>query len=810
MATERIDIEVTDKVSPQPAKKLREIASEALRADSALDSLKASVAALDASPLVRLATASAKLTSAQARETSATARLINARSKMNTETSRAAAAAARLATEHARTEAATERAAAASSRARSALLAEESASIRLAAAKRREAAAQGLATGAAGRASIASLTAAKSAGLAAHQTQNLIFQVNDVVVGLASGQKPLTVLLQQGSQISTVFGPGTGVIRIMKGVGSAVFSIAKQFAPVIVAVGILASGFAILKKEVISATDPAEFIGLQAEVDKLTKKQREGIVVGVTFGDVMKASMQLAGESIYKFIKPAIDAIAPWFTSAYNWIIFTTKSTINNVIRGFRLIGETVAVVMMVIPTLFDQGFEKAKSFVFWAMHDILAAVTSMVNGVASAFNETFGTQLVPTGLYDIMGELNRKGNEAAVAAEKSGKAMNAAWSEFGSTVDKIMATDYAGGAFNAIQERSVELARKRITAELENERATGAGNAKLSVKQKLLSGIIKPLIDYRENTAALNELLSEGVITLGQYNEALASLSLAKSLRDLDASLEGTPFADEAMLEEVRIAEQERLNIVQQALEARIISEQEAADRIVAISRQSAVDINNIEAARNSMILNAAESTFSSLADAAKGFAGEQSGIYKAMFITSKAFAIADSIIKIQQGIANAISLPFPANIAAVATVAAAAANIVSSITAVQFKKDGGEIFGQGGPRDDKVPVMASPGEFIINARDTARNKPLLHAINAGHDVVGRAPVFRTGGEVQPAYRAPVTRSDAPSVGNDRRQVSGGININITTPDVQGFLASESQVAAATARAVNRGQRNL
>lgn len=69
------------------------------------------------------------------------------------------------------------------------------------------------------------------------------------------------------------------------------------------------------------------------------------------------------------------------------------------------------------------------------------------------------------------------------------------------------------------------------------------------------------------------------------------------------------------------------------------------------------------------------------SMADISKGFAGKQSGIYKAMFIASKAFAVAESIVKIQQGIANAAALPFPANIPAMASVAASTASIVSTI---------------------------------------------------------------------------------------------------------------------------------
>ncbi|KDB47019.1 tape measure protein, partial [Glaesserella parasuis] len=58
-----------------------------------------------------------------------------------------------------------------------------------------------------------------------------------------------------------------------------------------------------------------------------------------------------------------------------------------------------------------------------------------------------------------------------------------------------------------------------------------------------------------------------------------------------------------------------------------------------------------------------------------------EQSDIYKTMFAMSKAFAIADSIMKIQQGIANAAAQPFPANIAAMATVASETASIISTI---------------------------------------------------------------------------------------------------------------------------------
>lgn len=46
----------------------------------------------------------------------------------------------------------------------------------------------------------------------------------------------------------------------------------------------------------------------------------------------------------------------------------------------------------------------------------------------------------------------------------------------------------------------------------------------------------------------------------------------------------------------------------------------------------------------------------------------------------------------------------------------------------------DGGLISGPGGPRDDRVPIMASPGEFVINARSAGRiGLSRLNALNSG-----------------------------------------------------------------------------
>lgn len=122
---------------------------------------------------------------------------------------------------------------------------------------------------------------------------------------------------------------------------------------------------------------------------------------------------------------------------------------------------------------------------------------------------------------------------------------------------------------------------------------------------------------------------------------------------------------------------------------EAKVALEQQTAKRIKEIREKQAAD----EQARQSAQLQAQSQLFDGLAGLAETFAGKQSGIYKAMFAASKAFAIAEAIVKIQQGIANASSLPFPLNIGAMASVAAATGSIVSTIKGTNY--GGGRQYG-------------------------------------------------------------------------------------------------------------------
>jgi len=134
---------------------------------------------------------------------------------------------------------------------------------------------------------------------------------------------------------------------------------------------------------------------------------------------------------------------------------------------------------------------------------------------------------------------------------------------------------------------------------------------------------------------------------------------------------------------EAMRESYEKRKGIILAATE---ITEAERLDLMTRLEQAYTERQRQLELQRTQQLVQGGAQLFGSLADLAATFGSKQSGMYKALFAVSKAFAIADAVIKIQQGIAAAAATPWPANIAAMASVAAATASIVSTIQSVTF----------------------------------------------------------------------------------------------------------------------------
>ena len=169
--------------------------------------------------------------------------------------------------------------------------------------------------------------------------------------------------------------------------------------------------------------------------------------------------------------------------------------------------------------------------------------------------------------------------------------------------------------------------------------------------------------------------------------------------------------------------------------------------------------------------------SAFDAMAGVMRNAAGEQSSIYKAMFAMSKAFAIADSIMKIQQGIAAAAANPFPANIAAMASVAAATANIVSTIQSVTMSGYATGGYTGNGSKYEPAGIVHK-GEYVITKEATARlGRGFLDQLN-----YGGSTGYATGGLVGDSSTVPTLPNNAQASQNNTITITVNVDQNGNT----------------------------
>lgn len=148
-----------------------------------------------------------------------------------------------------------------------------------------------------------------------------------------------------------------------------------------------------------------------------------------------------------------------------------------------------------------------------------------------------------------------------------------------------------------------------------------------------------------------------------------------------------------------------------------------------------------------------------------------------EAFAVASKALALGEIAVNtgkaIAAGTAQAMSVPFPANIAAIATtVLTVMANIATAIKTVKSAKfaTGGYVSGDGSATSDSIPAMLSNTESVNNAQATAMFWPAQSAFNM---MGGGVPIIPAQGDIN---------TSAMRAGEDMlaRSVSKGVQ-NIT-----------------------------
>ena len=309
--------------------------------------------------------------------------------------------------------------------------------------------------------------------------------------------------------------------------------------------------------------------------------------------------------------------------------------------------------------------------------------------------------------------------------------------------------------------------------------------NQALKEQAEVLDSVKGPQQELEDRSAALNALLQAETISLGEFNREMERLAFAQAELNISQG-EGT-FFDGFLLG------------IEGMLDAVKNFSAEAGAEFASFFESTSEGF--ADAISNAIVFG--ESLEEALGNAARqGLQQLISGLIKLgiQYVINAALGETVAASATAVGVAQAATLATAyASAAALASLASFGANavpaqagIVSTVALAQglalALADGGLVSGPGGPRADKIPAMLSNGEFVINAASTARNRPLLEAINndsAGTGVQAPAGGGQNaggtgGGESQPSGSTTVVNVLDPSLVGDYLNSSSGERVLI------------------------------
>lgn len=420
----------------------------------------------------------------------------------------------------------------------------------------------------------------------------------------------------------------------------------------------------------------------------------------------------------------------------------------------------------------------------FKAFHAAVAAETDEFSEANKAIWKEIWQMAADGAPYDILAGKMREAKKAvAEVVPEMSEVEKAWWAIHNATKANVAAVAQVQQAYQRLSPEVQELLKsiaypweeglkklKEYNKMLADGALTQAEYARARQALDLKGSAQDPLEQAIFKVMELDKQMENGIISAAEYNNAIINAmtsaspflgqDMLKGKQDGKVDVTGigqTGIGGVDQFAEIQREQsmQDRLYEIQRAsmeksLSLTKLTEKQRLDILKQMEQSHKLQLMNFQAAKNSLIMQSAESIATDLTSIAKDLAGEQSGIYKTMFAVSKAFAIADAIIKIQQGIANAAALPFPANIPAMAGVAAATASIVSNIQSVKMASflGGGDV--KDGPRAGGVDGMGGkyavlhPGEKVIDPKNGGSTENLTVNVHnhAGADVtVERSP---------------------------------------------------------------------
>ncbi|HCW3752260.1 tape measure protein [Acinetobacter baumannii] len=403
--------------------------------------------------------------------------------------------------------------------------------------------------------------------------------------------------------------------------------------------------------------------------------------------------------------------------------------------------------------------------------NEVASEVQRIQNNLKVRLEDVDKAGFSPERTAEIKAELQRRANNDVAIAKQAIRSKLEDYKEFQKTEEQLLEESFNRKKFNAAHDIELSKSEQKQAVELlEQQKQQELGLLKLAQEQRLFQARLSLLSETQAMQERYRlereEILKNTKLSIEERQKliALSKANQDKETRDkvnnavqnwggIQADMNGTgeffrqdqerfsrlnaanDLAD-SQFAATDLDEKNGLDVLNAHMEAGLIKQQDFENRKTAIIQaaqdqrnqiaaeyaQNAQDIEdkyhqdrlNAQIALGGQMMGSLTSMFGSMF-------GEQSKAYKIMFAADKAYAIAAAGISIQQSIAKAASVGFPANIPLIASAIAQGASIIANIRAIKDQgfADGGYT-GSGGKY--QPAGIVHKGEVVWSQEDIKR----------------------------------------------------------------------------------------
>lgn len=428
--------------------------------------------------------------------------------------------------------------------------------------------------------------------------------------------------------------------------------------------------------------------------------------------------------------------------------------------------------------------------------NDVANEVTKIRNDLAKKLEDVDKANFTPERKAEIKAELQARADNDIAIAQQALKTKLDDYKQFSMTEEQLLKDSFDRKKFNAAHD--IELSknqRDEAIKYLDQQYQHEQGLIQLAREQRILQAKQSYMheIEYMKERYRLEReeiikttrdpVLQNQLLNASYRSEDFEVQGKRRNAWDNFRGLNGELSETNDFLQ-LDKSKESRSSVVEEAMKNNLITEEEGKKKLLDIEER-------YQRAKLDLQMSYGQQITGSVADMFKTMGGEQSKAYKIMFAAEQAFAIARSIMAIQTGIAEAAANPFPYNLAAMASVAASTASIVSNIQSVSGIFHGGK---------DYVPKEATylldKGERVVSPRQnqdltsflaSQREMNQYNAINS-NPTNGSATVLEpiVNVYVMEGQTADVTRNDDGSLDVRIRQIAGEVAEQVFLQGIQ------------------------